>query len=83
MTASTSRQPQSKPSVNGHTPARSKKNSLKKGKGKGKEQVSAEAGLSAQTGSWNESEILKEWDWVSLTGSSASKHPPIFTKDGR
>lgn len=23
------------------------------------------------------------WKWVSLTDSSASKHPPIFTKDSR
>ena len=23
------------------------------------------------------------WSWISITDSSASRHPPIFTKDGR
>ena len=49
----------------------------KKATGKGKEK-------SAATVTQDEKlENAKEWDWVSVTHSSASKYPHIFTKDGR
>ncbi|KZP28826.1 WD40 repeat-like protein [Athelia psychrophila] len=37
----------------------------------------------ALEGEWDHAKAAtKPWQWVSLTDSSTSKHPPIFTKDG-
>lgn len=38
----------------------------------------------ALEGEWDHAKAAtKPWQWVSLTDSSTSKHPPIFTKDGK
>lgn len=35
-------------------------------------------------GDWNHAKAgTNDWQWTSLTDSSASKHRPVFTKDGR
>jgi hypothetical protein len=58
------------------------KHSNKKRKtGKEKEDVNAREEVQDE---WDHSKAgTEDWQWVSLTDSSASKHPPIFTKDGR
>jgi hypothetical protein len=49
-------------------------------KGKGK-LTSGSSKLAESSRSSDEAESV--WPWTSLTESSASNHPPIFTKDGR
>lgn len=59
--------------------------------GKGKEEVAGPGRVQAATASGGASEASTSanavqdspWPWVSITDSSASRHPAIFTKDGR
>ena len=38
----------------------------------------------ASESEWDHSKAgTRPWSWVPLTEASASKHPPVFTKDGR
>ncbi|KAG6841761.1 hypothetical protein C0991_007090 [Blastosporella zonata] len=51
-------------------------------KGKGKENLSAQEPQVAGDASWDTLESETDWEWSYLTDPSASKVPPIFTKDG-
>lgn len=87
MAASSSSQPQhvtlqSDPDTH---PKIGKKTSSRKGKGK---ENTSRAGQRSQghisaDGDKESEESGAPWDWASLTDPSASKAPPIYTKDGR
>jgi hypothetical protein len=63
----------------------SKRNSKKRKKGKEKEKEgNAPPARRVGQDEWDHTRAGTEpWQCVPLTDSSASKHPPIFTKDGR
>ncbi|KAF5385093.1 hypothetical protein D9615_001275 [Tricholomella constricta] len=84
MAASTSRQPHQVPlPPSPHKPVNSGKKTTSR-KGKGKENLaSATQGPEVTTDiSWDNLESESNWEWSSLTDPSASKIPPIITKDG-
>ncbi|KAG6817965.1 hypothetical protein H0H87_012433 [Tephrocybe sp. NHM501043] len=81
MAASTSRQPHEIPLP--HSPPNPSKSGKKQSrKGKGKENISTPAAQVTADVSWDSLESETDWDWSYLTDPSASKVPPIFTKDG-
>jgi hypothetical protein len=81
MAASSSRQPPQDiplpPSPATVNKSRARKD---KGKGKAKERDVAKKG---RVDPKKIGEAISAWPWVSLTESTASNHPPVFTKDGR
>ena len=89
MTASgsSSRQPHDIPLPLSPEKPISQRNSKKRKKGKEKEKEkegNAPPGRRVGQDEWDHTRAGTEpWQFVSLTDSSASKHPPIFTKDGR
>ncbi|KNZ77003.1 WD repeat-containing protein 75 [Termitomyces sp. J132] len=80
MAASTSRQPHEIPLPPSPTNAVKFTKKQNSRKGKGKENFSAP--LEATT-SWDDLVPEPDWEWSYLTDPSASKVPPIFTKDGK
>jgi len=86
MAASTSRQPHNislPPSP--AAPVTSNKSASKKSKGKGKEQTGLKRRVGqVSTGSkpLDNFETESTWNWTPIADSSASKFPPVFTKDG-
>ncbi|RDB29009.1 WD repeat-containing protein 75 [Hypsizygus marmoreus] len=84
MAASTSRQPNQIPlPPSPHKNEKADKKAPSR-KGKGKENTSgvAQGPGGSNEMSWDNLESDCVWDWTSLTDSSASTVPPIFTKDG-
>jgi hypothetical protein len=81
--SSVSRQPHNIPLPSSPEKSTSQQNSKMRKKGKEKEgNVPPPRGVGQDE--WDHSRASTQpWQWVSLTDSSASKHPPIFTKDGR
>ena len=76
MAASNSQQPQ-----NIKLPMSSKASKQRTSrKGKEKEKNVTPSAIIAES---TEGVVESTWPWMSLTDSSASKHPPLFTKDGR
>lgn len=88
MAASTSRQPHQIPiPISPSKNVKAGKSKVSR-KGKGKENLVGEVQVKQGPGERNDlscSEIDSDssWDWAYLTDPSASKVPPIFTKDGR
>ncbi|KAG6901218.1 hypothetical protein C0995_015206 [Termitomyces sp. Mi166 len=80
MAASTSRQPHEIPlPPSPSNPVKSAQKQTSR-KGKGKEDLSVPP---QATTSWDALESEADWEWSYLTDPSASKVPPIFTKDGK
>ncbi|TFK77382.1 WD40 repeat-like protein [Pluteus cervinus] len=81
MTASTSRQD----SVPGSRPSNVRKEQTKQRisrKGKAKEEPHSSESAFTNQQSWSSVDDGLSWDWIPLTDPSASKVPPVFTKDG-
>ncbi|KAG5647763.1 hypothetical protein DXG03_008486 [Asterophora parasitica] len=83
MAASTSRQPRQVPlPASPHQPPKPGKQTVSR-KGKGKENVAAAAQEPEVTTDIScNLESDSNWEWAPLTDPSASRVPPIFTKDG-
>lgn len=82
MTASTSRQD----SGPGSRPPNVRKEQPKQRvsrKGKAKEEAHSSESAFTNQQSWSSVDDGLSWDWIPLTDPSASKVPPVFTKDGR
>ena len=80
MAASTSRQPRHTTTLPGSSEAHASAGKTTASlKGKGRETFQHQSPGS----SWDELGSDAVWDWISLTDPSASKVPPVFTKDGR
>jgi NET1-associated nuclear protein 1 (U3 small nucleolar RNA-associated protein 17) len=82
---STSKQPHTIQLPPSPTKTSLQQNSNKKRRGKEKEKEgNAPPSRGVRQDEWDHRKAgTQDWQWVSLTDSSASKHPPIFTKDGR
>ncbi|GLB35879.1 putative WD40 repeat-like protein [Lyophyllum shimeji] len=84
MAASTSRQPHQVPlPPSPNKPLKTGKKSMtRKGKGKENSEAPTQQPQVASDCSWDHLESDSNWEWSSITDPSASKVPPIFTKDG-
>ncbi|KAF7971392.1 hypothetical protein HWV62_21226 [Athelia sp. TMB] len=86
MTASSSktrRQPQDVPLPTSPERAIATSKATKKRRSGKEKEPELNAPAPRLEGEWDHGKAAtKPWEWVSLTDSSTSKHPPIFTKDG-
>ncbi|KAF8078907.1 hypothetical protein FPV67DRAFT_84370 [Lyophyllum atratum] len=84
MAASTSRQPHQVPlPPSPNKPVKpGQKAPSRKGKGKENLEAASRQPEVANDFSWDDLESESKWEWSSLTDPSASKVPPIFTRDG-